>query len=154
MGMFNTNCSFVQAKMEIAKKLDIGFDFHIISVNGKKVPPAYFTDHTKKVSDLYNEYGYFPIIYIMNTNYKDIVFAFQSNGVMKEKLYEMIKASSAKELMEMQQNRSVKVAKEDVLRTLVAIKILNDHYKEKQALWKLVEKKARDFCKKNLKVSD
>ena len=73
---------------------------------------------------------------------------------MTEKLFEMIKANSAKELMEEQQNRSVKAAKEDVLRTLVAIKILNEHYKEKQALWKLVEKKARDFCKKNLKVSD
>jgi hypothetical protein len=102
MGMFNTNCSFIQAKMEIAKKLGFGFnEFHIISVNGKKTPPVYFTDHTKKVSDLYNDYGVFPIIYVVNTNYKDIVFAFQSNGVMTEKLYEMIKAGSAKELMEM-----------------------------------------------------
>ena len=44
--------------------------------------------------------------------------------------------------------------KEDVLRTLVAIKLLNDHYKDKQVLWKLVEKKARDFCKINLQVSE
>ena len=44
--------------------------------------------------------------------------------------------------------------KEDVLRTLVAIKLLNDHYKDKQVLWKLVEKKARDFCKIDLKVNE
>ena len=54
----------------------------------------------------------------------------------------------------MQTNRSVKGASEDVLRTLVAVKILRDHYKDKNVLWKLVEKKACDYCKKNLKVSD
>ena len=75
-------------------------EFHIIRIAGKKTPPAYYTDQTKKVSELYNEYGSFPIDYIMSTNYKDIVFAFQSNGIMTEKLFEMIKAGSAKELME------------------------------------------------------
>ena len=99
---FNIYLPFVQAKLEIAKKLSLSpAEFNIVSINDKKVLPAYYKDQTKKVSDLYNEYGHFPIVYITNTNYKDIVFAFQSNGVMKEKLFEMIKADSAKELMEM-----------------------------------------------------
>ena len=126
MGSFKTNNSFIKAKEEIANKLGLDKDeFHIISIAGKKIPSTYFTDQTKKVSEFYNEYGCFPIIYITNTNYKDIVFAFQSNGIMTEKLFEMIRASSAKELMDLQLNRIVKASKEDVLRTLVAIKILN-----------------------------
>ena len=66
----------------------------------------------------------------------------------------MILANSIEELIEMQKNLPVKAENEEVLRTLVAIRILNEHFREKQVLWKLVEKKARDFCKKNLKVSD
>ena len=40
------------------------------------------------------------------------------------------------------------------MRTVVAIKILNDHYQETNALWKLVEKKAFAYCKKQLKLSE
>ena len=73
---------------------------------------------------------------------------------MPEQLFDMIEANSAKELQEMQTNNSVKAVNEDILRTLVAVKILNENFKDKKPLWKLVEKKAIDYCKKNLKVSD
>ena len=96
----------------------------------------------------------FKVLYVPNTNYKDIVFAFKSNGVMSEQLFDMIEAGSAKELQEMQTSNSVKAVNEDILRTLVAVKILNDNFKDKKALWQLVEKKAIDHCKKNLKVSN
>ena len=53
-------------------------------VHGKNVPEAYMTDPTKKISEFYDGYGLFEIIYIETTRYKDIVFAFKSNGVMSE----------------------------------------------------------------------
>ena len=89
-----------------------------------------------------------------STAYKEIVFAFKSSGVMSEALFGMIVSNTAEELRALQTNGKVKNASDDVLRTIVAVKILNDHYQETSALWKLVEKKAFDYCRKQLKMSE
>ena len=99
------------------------------------MPESYFNDPSKKISEFYQGYDMFKVLYVPNTNYKHIVFAFKSNGVMSEQLFDMIEAGSAKELQEMQTNNAVKAVNEDILRTLVAVKILNDHFKDKKALW-------------------
>ena len=59
------------------------------------MPESHFKDPSKKVSEFYRDYGYFDIIYVKNTSYKDIVFAFKSSGVMSEKLFDMIEADSS-----------------------------------------------------------
>ena len=66
----------------------------------------------------------------------------------------MIVSNTAEELRALQTNSTFKNANDDILRTMVAIKILNDHFQETNALWKLVEKKAFAFCKKQLKMNE
>ena len=41
-----------------------------------------------------------------------------------------------------------------MLVTLVAIKILNDHFVEKSTLWKLIEKKARAYCQISMEITE
>ena len=73
---------------------------------------------------------------------------------MTDKIVERINAETIEELQEKQTSAQVKAASREVLLTLVAIKILQDHFQTNIALWRLVEKKARKFCMKELGVDD
>ena len=41
-----------------------------------------------------------------------------------------------------------------MLLTLVAVKILNEHYEDKITLWGLIERKAKAYCQMRLEISE
>jgi len=83
------------------------------------------------------------ITYGINPDFKEIVKCFQANGIMSEKLLKYLSVESVSELRAQQATKTMKDVSDEVLLTLVAIKILNYHYEDYKKLWTLVEKKAR-----------
>ena len=60
---------------------------------------------------------------------------------------------SVQELRSEQTSQRVKDASDEVLMTLVAIKILNKHYSSSKKLWTLVEKKSRNAIRPKLDIN-
>ena len=87
-------------------------------------------------------------------SFREIVAGFTSSGVMTVKIIEYVTEADASKIMAKQNMESSTHMKalndqslltDEVVLTLVAIKILSTHYNEDKKLWSLVEKKARKF---------
>ena len=64
-----------------------------------------------------------------------MIFCIEPSGGVNAKLLDVVEPNSIEELKEQQTDALVKGADNDVLVTLLAIKILNDHFAEKFTLW-------------------
>ena len=72
---------------------------------------------------------------------------------MSVELLQYLSEESVHALREKQTSQRVKSASDEVLVTLVAIKILNDHYCSDKKLWTFVEKKSRKAILPKLGIS-
>ena len=99
----------------------------------------HFVDADKSTS------GSVEVIYGVLTNFRDVVNRFFSNGLMSERLLELMEAETIDDLRDSQPPGAsiVLLSKENtpdqVLLTLIAIKILQVYYMEHQRSWILVE---------------
>ena len=103
----------------------------------------HFIDADKSTS------GGVEIIYGILTNFRDIVNRFYSNGLMSERLLELVEAETVDDLRDSQPAGAsiALLSKENtpdsVLLTLIAIKILQVFFVDHQRSWFLVEQKAK-----------
>ena len=95
-------------------------------------------------------------------NFRNIVDGFTSSGVMTEKIIEFVTEANASKIIAKQNMASCTTIKalndkslltDEVVLTLVAIKILSTYYSEDKKLWSLVEKKARKFIQDKLALN-
>ena len=84
------------------------------------------------------------VVYGELTSFRDIVFGFKSNGSMTNKLFDYISAETVQELRGKQpaEVQQATQGNDEVLLTLVAVKILNQFFANEKKLWALVAKKA------------
>ena len=84
--------------------------------------------------------------FLIHTTYKEVAFCFQPSGSSIAELLEVLEPETIDEVRSRQIDGVVKSADDDVLLTLVAVKILNEHYEDKITLWGLIERKAKAYC--------
>ena len=89
-----------------------------------------------------------PVKFGIRHEFRSIVKQFRSEGSMNTSIFSMLSVDSASELVAQQADdhmlRNAGFSDEIVL-TLVAIKILHDFFDKDKKLWNLVERKARRF---------
>ena len=89
-------------------------------------------------------------IEILPINYKQVVFCQSADGSWNETILKfMIYAKSYAQFMTMQEDRDIKRLSQEVILTLVGIKLLNDKFPANQIEWNLVAGKAVSFLKKS-----
>ena len=93
------------------------------------------------------------ITYTLGLGFEDIVSCFTASGITSDKLLQYLSVSDMKALREKQTSEKVKKASDDILLTLIAIRILTDCYKDDKKLWTLVNKKARKALHTSLTAS-
>ena len=149
----NHHESFNNLQEKIAAVLKCKSDRIILTeLNGKAIEKDY--DENDSLFDFVKDYpSYVNISFMLSLDFREIVTAFNSTGIMSEKLIKFLSVQSVDELREKQTDDKVKAVSDEVLITLIAIKILNDHYKPSKKLWNLVEKKSRKAAIAKLSIT-
>lgn len=84
----------------------------------------------------------------MHFNYKSVVFNQSANGLWTDKLYKLLGEKNIAELKAIQDSEDLKKLDEQVLLTLIALKVLNEKFSAKKTEWRLVAAKAKGCLKK------
>ena len=140
-----------QLKVQVAKLTGLDqAEVAIVRINGSFVKEhmaskqiMHFIDADKSTS------GAVEVIYGVLTNFRDVVNRFYSNGLMSERLLELVEAETVDDLRDSQPAGAsiVLLSKENtpdsVLLTLIAIKTLQVFFMDYQRSWFLVEQKAK-----------
>ncbi len=84
--------------------------------------------------------------YFVKRTYRDVVFSQHPTGIWSKTLLTMLETKTIQELSAAQKL----VLKDEVLVTLVGLKILAEHFGDDRKSWKLVASKARNALKKML----
>ena len=151
----STSISLKECAAEIEKEFGydpktdpvLVLDVMAIDCNGKDHSECSLQDCIEEagMDGLYDSVS---IIYGFTHPFKDIIKQFSANGAMQSDLHLMLTAESVLQLRQAQpEDHILRKSKfnDQVVLTLVAIKILNQYYAENRKLWNLVEKKARRF---------
>ena len=130
--MFQGNSKLSEIMETIAKKVGKKpEDIAILKMRDNPVKVSDYYSKTKTIDNVipnYDGWSPFDLYYIIATNFRDIVFSFQSSGVANEKLIQHVNADSIEGLKAKQTADQVKGVNDEVLLTLIGIKILNDNY--------------------------
>jgi len=124
----------------------------ITQIHGNDVKPDY--DRNDSIFDHIKEYpSAVKISFTLGLDFSEIVTCFNSTGIMTDSLFKRLISKEIAELREKQSNEKVKEASDEVLLTLIGLKILNTFYKDSKKLWNLVEKKSRKAVLAKLSVT-
>ena len=130
-------------------------DFTISEVAGKRFTQAIYMDDTHAFdAKSLGKNGEIDLKYILHTSYKDVAFCLSPSGYMTPDLLKLLETKTIYELRTQQQDGVVKSSDDEVLLTLVGLKILEHNYTDKAEVWGLIGQKVRRCCQERLALSD